>query len=267
MASASCAATSGTVPHPSPASTTARNASWDGRRWRGGETASRSTPRDARNRSCRVSCRSNATSRAPDHTSGALPGGRCSAAKAGAATARYRIDPSGRTAQPCTGEESAVTAAITVPSRKRSAVRSWSTRCTSTRTRSGSPASAAGNQVDNESALTARGTVDGNSSPSSPRASRSRRVTWPARRTRTCPATVARVGLALRTSTCPAASSSALIRWLTADGVTCRVRAAASNEPCRTTAARVASCSVSNTMKTLSCSTRNLNWSSGGLRP
>lgn len=48
-----------------------------------------------------------------------------------------------------------------------------------------------------------------------------------------------------RTSTWPTVSSSALIRWLTADGVTCSSRAAASKLPSATTAASVRSCAES----------------------
>ena len=48
-------------------------------------------------------------------------------------------------------------------------------------------------------------------------------------------------GLARRISTRPRRSSSALMRWLTAEGVTCSERAAASKLPSRSTAAKAAS--------------------------
>jgi hypothetical protein len=51
------------------------------------------------------------------------------------------------------------------------------------------------------------------------------------------PAALAVHGFSRITSTWPTRCSSALIRWLTADGVTCSIAAEASNEPCSVTAA------------------------------
>ena len=55
------------------------------------------------------------------------------------------------------------------------------------------------------------------------------------------PAAVVVQGDARTTSTRPSCDSSARMRWLTADGVTERCRAAASNVPWSTTATRAAS--------------------------
>ncbi len=50
-------------------------------------------------------------------------------------------------------------------------------------------------------------------------------------RTRAAPAGVGRTGRLRTSSTCPVADSRARSRWLTADGVTCSTRAAASRLP------------------------------------
>lgn len=65
--------------------------------------------------------------------------------------------------------------------------------------------------------------------------------TWRARRSTTWPEAVTRTGLLRTTSTRPAAASSALRRWLIAEGVTCSARAAASKVPADTTALRARS--------------------------
>ena len=75
--------------------------------------------------------------------------------------------------------------------------------------------------------------------PSSARASRSRRVSWRAKRTTTSPDSVVRTGLVRSNRTRPVRCSRAFTRWLTADGVTCSAEAAASNVPSSTTASSV----------------------------
>ena len=62
-----------------------------------------------------------------------------------------------------------------------------------------------------------------------------------ASRTSTRPASVGSSGLTRWSSTRPIRVSSALIRWLTAEGVTCSSRAAASKVPSRTATASVRS--------------------------
>ncbi len=56
-------------------------------------------------------------------------------------------------------------------------------------------------------------------------------------------AEVARTGFVRTRSTCPSASSSARMRWLTAEGVRCSRRAAASSVPSSTAVARVSASS------------------------
>ena len=60
---------------------------------------------------------------------------------------------------------------------------------------------------------------------------------------RTSPSRVGVIGLLLRTRMRPTETSSALIRWLTADGVMCSCSAAASNVPASSTADSVRSAS------------------------
>ncbi|MGC0360248.1 hypothetical protein RKD25_007537 [Streptomyces sp. SAI-124] len=76
-------------------------------------------------------------------------------------------------------------------------------------------------------------------SPSSASASRSSRASWRANRTTTSPDSVARTGFVRTSSTRPVRCSRAFTRWLTAEGVTCRAAAAASNVPSSTTASSV----------------------------
>ncbi len=93
-----------------------------------------------------------------------------------------------------------------------------------------------------ESALTATDTRVGSPaslSPSSAYASRSSRATCRASRTSTSPDSVGRTGRVRSSSTLPVRCSSALTRWLTAEGVTCSAAAAASNVPSSTTASSV----------------------------
>lgn len=71
-------------------------------------------------------------------------------------------------------------------------------------------------------------------SPKSARALSSSHANCRANRTTATPDSVGRSGLDRTSSTRPVRCSSALIRWLTADGVTCRIRAAASNVPAST---------------------------------
>ncbi len=100
------------------------------------------------------------------------------------------------------------------------------------------------NQVDIESALTAIATRVRSDEPPpiSASASDSSSLVWAASRSSGTPAGVATVGFSRRTRTWPTRCSNALIRWLTADGVTCRCTAAASKLPCSITAANAASC-------------------------
>ena len=119
-----------------------------------------------------------------------------------------------------------VTAPITAPSRSSRAEWSWSSIRMSNRT-SGNRPNTAVNHVDIESALTAiaiRVRSD-EPPPISASASDSNSAVWAASRSSGTPAGVATQGFSRRTSTWPTRCSSALIRWLTADGVTCsRVR-------------------------------------------
>ena len=64
---------------------------------------------------------------------------------------------------------------------------------------------------------------------------------WRASRSTTAPDGVTRTGFVLSSSTRPHDASRALSRWLIADGVTCNARAAASNVPWSTAAARAVS--------------------------
>lgn len=74
------------------------------------------------------------------------------------------------------------------------------------------------------------------SPPSSAAVSTARISTWRARRSTTYPEGVTRTGLLRTSSTRPVVASRAFRRWLTADGVTCSARAAASSVPAETTA-------------------------------
>ena len=100
------------------------------------------------------------------------------------------------------------------------------------------------NQVASESAFTAtaNGAV-GCSAPAENSRARSRvsRSTCRAYRATLSPASVAMTGLVRWTSTRPAASSMALIRWDTADGVMWSASAALSNVPSASTVISVAS--------------------------
>ena len=95
------------------------------------------------------------------------------------------------------------------------------------------------NHVVIESALTAIATRVRSDEPPliSASASDSSSAVWAASRSSGTPAGVATHGFSRRTSTWPTRCSSALIRWLTADGVTCSRSAAASKLPCSITAA------------------------------
>ncbi len=99
-------------------------------------------------------------------------------------------------------------------------------------------ASAGSTQVVSESALTAIGSVPGRScAPSSRAADSASASTWRASRSTASPESVTRIGFERTSSTRPVAISSARMRWLTADGVTCSTRAAASKVPSDTAAA------------------------------
>ncbi len=109
------------------------------------------------------------------------------------------------------------------PSSRRSSKQSRSSR--------GTRVSAGRNQVASESAFTAIDSRVGSPAslmPSSVRASRSSRASRRANRTTTSPDSVARTGFVRISRTRPMRCSSALTRWLTAEGVTCRAAAAAS---------------------------------------
>lgn len=96
------------------------------------------------------------------------------------------------------------------------------------------------NQVPNESALTATGIGVGFSiSPNASRASRSSNACCRPYRAITAPESVSFAGLERTSRTRPVRCSSSLMRWLTADGVTCSALAAASNVPSSTTASKV----------------------------
>jgi hypothetical protein len=86
-------------------------------------------------------------------------------------------------------------------------------------------------------ALTANAIRGGNPSPSpiSASASASNNAVCAASRSSGTPTAVAVHGFSRTTSAWPTRCSSALIRWLTAEGVTCSRSAAASNDPCSTT--------------------------------
>ena len=157
--------------------------------------------------------------------------------------------PSGQVLQPGMAEDVAVTAASTSPSRMRLAVWSWSSMLMSS---SSLPSRvkadmASMNQVDSESALTASLSVgravwpSGTSSGFLRRRSFSSRATCSTCRHRRRPASVPEQGWPRSTSTWPTRSSSSLMRWETAEGVTCSLRAARSKLPSRTTAARASS--------------------------
>ena len=92
-------------------------------------------------------------------------------------------------------------------------------------------ASTSWNQTASESALTATGSSTTAAADSAWLASAySSRVCRPSR-TSHSPCGVARQGVPRVISTWPAAASRARMRWLTALGVTCSSRAAASNDP------------------------------------
>jgi hypothetical protein len=95
-----------------------------------------------------------------------------------------------------------------------------------------SSASTARNHVASESAFTATVTSTRSLCSSiADRASRSSRLTCRPSRTSAAPAAVGSQGVARRTRTWPTWASSARTRWLTALGVTCSARAAASKLP------------------------------------
>ena len=134
--------------------------------------------------------------------------------------------------QPWTGVRSVVIAAIAEPSRSRSAVWSSPSRISSSDSSADSGARAGSTQVDSESAFTASRTT-GRRSPA-PRLSSVSRVSASscrASRSTSSPGSVGRTGRLRCSSTAPTARSSALSRWLTADGVTCSAPAAASRLP------------------------------------
>jgi hypothetical protein len=149
--------------------------------------------------------------------------------------------------QPGTGSGSAVTAAITVPSRSSALVCSWSSRRRSKAQEPASGASAGSTQVASESALTAIGSGTGRTSPSGTGSPSSRTVsavssaTCRASRSTARPDSVGCTGRLRTSSTRPVAVSSALRRWLIALGVTCSARAAASSVPVVTVASRARS--------------------------
>ena len=100
------------------------------------------------------------------------------------------------------------------------------------------------NHVAIESALTAiamRGDAP-SPPPISANASASNSAVCAANRNSGTPAAVATHGFSRTTTTWPTRCSSALMRWLIADGVTWSRAAAASNDPCSITAAKAASC-------------------------
>ncbi len=105
--------------------------------------------------------------------------------------------------------------------------------------------------MSSESAFTATGSSTGPraAASSASAASSYSRLVWRASRSSRSPAGVAAHGLDRRTSTWPAIDSSARIRWLTALGVTCSCRAAASNVPRSTMATSAASWSGCGLMK------------------
>ncbi len=98
-----------------------------------------------------------------------------------------------------------------------------------------------------ESALTAMDTVLGWPASTMPRSASTSPVSsasWRAYLATTSPDSVSRTGLDRISSTRPIRCSSSLIRWLTADGVRCSARAAASKVPWSTAATRVRTSSV-----------------------
>lgn len=131
---------------------------------------------------------------------------------------------------------------MTTPARNRSAVRASSSRCRSNTSGGPTVANAGSTQVLKLSALTASGITTAESpAPSSRATSADSALICVASRTSACPADVAVTGLLRTTSTRPTLVSNALIRWLTAEGVTCSTRAAASNVPSVRAALRASS--------------------------
>ena len=100
------------------------------------------------------------------------------------------------------------------------------------------------NHVAIESALTANAIRDTLPFPPpiSASASASSSAVCAANRNSGTPAAVATQGFSRTTTTWPTRCSSALMRWLIADGVTWSRAAAASNDPCSITAAKAANC-------------------------
>ncbi len=157
------------------------------------------------------------------------------------------MKPSRSSRHPFTGEGSEVTAPMTSPWRRSRLLWSWSSTCRSSVV-SDHPAASCStgtNHVARESALTATGvTVRAVAPwPRECRASASRTCIWRAVRSSTAPASVGTQGTPRRTTTCPTEVSSALIRWLTAEGLIRRASAAASKVPSSTTAVRARRCS------------------------
>ena len=197
---------------------------------------------DATKRSCRPSSRLNASSGAAANASAPCPSANHRSCGPGAATARYRIAPSRRTRQPCTARGSAVTAAITVPSRSRSRTGPGPRGAG----RAGRPAAgrrrAAGNQRRHRVVVHGHRQAPRRADDRAPRVPPGAGTELPER---VPPEQVdlARepdqhlavgggpAGRVRSTSTRPTCCSSALTRWLTADGVTCRRAAAASKLP------------------------------------
>lgn len=235
---------SGTIPHPSPATTASRYPSDVGTECRTGPAPLAASPvSDRTKRSWSSSFRSKTITGARLRSWAGAPA-RWPAAKSGLATGRYRARPSIRTLHPATGSGAEVTAAITWPSRSSAVVWDSSSRCSSMQTGGScsTRAIAVRNQMARESAFTAIGSRTGpdpSAIPSSARASRSSRASCRAKRTTTSPDSVARTGFVRISSTRPVRCSSALTRWLTADGVTCRTAAAASKVPSSTAASSV----------------------------
>ena len=118
--------------------------------------------------------------------------------------------------------------------------------------------------MSRESAFTATGSSTGPraAASSASAASSYSRLVWRASRSSRSPAGVAAHGLDRRTSTWPAIDSSARIRWLTALGVMCRCRAAASKVPRSTIATSAASwsgCGLTTSTAGAGC-TKTMRW-------
>ena len=238
------ASASGNMPQPRPARTAAANPSEVGTKWVGRAISRRKTLRT--NMSCKASARFQASD------------GDAAAARAvnpsGPATARGRpCSPPAHTASgpaahpaPGIGPRSVVTAPITVPSRSSRAEWSWSSirmsNSTSGQSREhrGEPGRhRVGVHRDGDPYPRDRSRHPCRPAPRPP----ARRSARPA--AAAAPRPVSGTRLLAHHQHRPTRCSSDLIRWLIADGVTCRRSAAASKLPSSITAAKAASCSPS----------------------